>query len=424
MLYAVMSGDETKTHDGTAGGGVKIASDSPYADDRGCWDFSGGACYVAFPDDGEDGNFDFGNGDFCLETYVKFTDSDNVGGRLISKLKNADISRTDWEWWVEAGTQECIFYYWDGSNNYASVSISVDVDTWYHLAVCRDGANLRFFQDGVQIGSTYDIGTDTINHTNKAVWLGQRENNAPATLTGYLCDVRIGKYARYTSNFTKPSSPLTIDGNTNLLFPSYGENGAGSATGHTLTTTSGMGVATTSPAGFDGSAYIDGSYPMSVPHSEELDLVSPATIEFFVRFDSLASGQTMLQKYIDDGGEFSWRISWNPADGLEFQSVVTGTGTYTLNQGSTDGWAIDTWYHVAITLGDGANTTTKLYRDAVEIASGATNADNSNGGNLYIGQEHDGSNVLDGYICNLRMDTGRTGGIVRTIAVPSGPYGD
>jgi hypothetical protein len=82
-------------------------------------------------------------------------------------------------------------------------STAVASGTWFHLAVCRLGASNRCFVNGVQAGSTY---TDSTNYTGTtSMYLGANASGTTA-FNGYITDLRITKYARYTTTFTPPTS--------------------------------------------------------------------------------------------------------------------------------------------------------------------------------------------------------------------------
>lgn len=77
--------------------------------------------------------------------------------------------------------------------------------TWYHVAVCRSGTDLRIFIDGTQIGTTETDSTDIVGDATKLIRLLEIEENTNA-FTGNLGAVRITKgVARYTENFTAPT---------------------------------------------------------------------------------------------------------------------------------------------------------------------------------------------------------------------------
>jgi len=74
---------------------------------------------------------------------------------------------------------------------------------WIHVAITRQSLTRRVFFDGVLAGSN----TDSASYASTSVTIGGA--GGEANFNGYLDDVRITKgVARYTSNFTPPSSQL------------------------------------------------------------------------------------------------------------------------------------------------------------------------------------------------------------------------
>jgi len=81
---------------------------------------------------------------------------------------------------------------------------------WHHVAVTRQGVNLRIFIDGVQQGATATDSTDIIGSDNPMLLGALMYNSAyQQVLDGWVDEVRITKgVARYTSNFTPPAAPF------------------------------------------------------------------------------------------------------------------------------------------------------------------------------------------------------------------------
>ena len=102
---------------------------------------------------------------------------------------------------------------------------TLSTGTWYHVAVARSGGSTKLFLDGTQVGSTY---TDTNNYgTTKPVAIGSDYNSAANAFAGHIDEVRISKAAaRYTANFTAPTSALGNDLNTVLLIHFDGTDGS------------------------------------------------------------------------------------------------------------------------------------------------------------------------------------------------------
>ena len=141
---------------------------------------------------------DFATGDFTVEFWVYFNSVAADQGIFGGSTTNA------WEirWRTSAGLTL-------GRLNTAFDSTfawSPSAATWYHVAVTRSGTSVRGFVNGTQIGTTSTNSNTYNSGTLFYVGITDTSNNA---FTGYLDDVRITNgYARYTANFTAPTSAL------------------------------------------------------------------------------------------------------------------------------------------------------------------------------------------------------------------------
>jgi hypothetical protein len=107
-------------------------------------------------------------------------------------------------------------------------------NTWYHIAVSRNGTNTRMFVNGVQVGSTY---TDNTTYTTTSpLYIGTNATQiANRFWPGYIDEFRITKgIARYTSNFVVQSSEFISDIDTKLLLHFNGIDGAATFIDDTL----------------------------------------------------------------------------------------------------------------------------------------------------------------------------------------------
>jgi hypothetical protein len=142
-----------------------------------------------------------------------------------------------WESWIYLGqvdADQCIFKFSNGSgifirsNNQIafrdsdggafliSSGLTVAIDTWYHVAVVRQSAQIKMYVDGVKVGATY---TDPLDiGTTNSLRIGQATIGvADYQFVGYMDEVRISQTARYTANFTPSLSQFNNDNNTSLL---------------------------------------------------------------------------------------------------------------------------------------------------------------------------------------------------------------
>lgn len=108
----------------------------------------------------------------------------------------------------------------------SGVNTGIDTTTWHHFALVRDSATtLKYYIDGTQIGSTVTLDA-TDNFDSSVMYLGNFvfQSGGATGWNGYLDEIRISKIARYTGNFTAPSSAFTNDSNTMLLIHCDGAN--------------------------------------------------------------------------------------------------------------------------------------------------------------------------------------------------------
>ena len=141
----------------------------------------------------------FGTGDLTIEFWMYNNVSKNasiIDTRYPSDTANAgfmiSIASNDYLRWGTFGT------------NYIVGGTAIANSVWYYVAATRSGNTFTLFVNGTSDG-TY-TGSATQNFTNTGLYIG---TGRVGDFNGYLSDVRITKgYARYTSNFTPPTSPF------------------------------------------------------------------------------------------------------------------------------------------------------------------------------------------------------------------------
>ncbi len=213
--------------------------------------FNGTTDYVVVPDSPD---WDFGTGDFTIEMWVNFTKIPPAAAMtLVSRDNDSDFRVS---LFTAGPTLEVNL---EGGGAF-SAAWTPAINTWYHIAVTRNGTDLRVFIDGSQLGTTQSNSADVTG--TAPLYIGREITNG-RPLHGWLKELRISDSARYTANFTPASAPHSSDANTKLLlhFDSPAESPLGPA------------------IYFDGS----GDY-LTVPDSADWDFgSSDFTIEFWFR---------------------------------------------------------------------------------------------------------------------------------------------
>jgi hypothetical protein len=141
-----------------------------------------------------------GTGNFTVECWVNKLDTNHRGIWQISSTAGG----------LQASTSNLALGYQTGvwqiyrNGNSESASYSITPNTWYHTAVVRNSGTTKLYVNGTEVISV----ADTNNYTGTYMVIGGYYDTNYLH-NGYIDDLRITKgYARYTSNFTAPTSAL------------------------------------------------------------------------------------------------------------------------------------------------------------------------------------------------------------------------
>jgi hypothetical protein len=94
------------------------------------------------------------------------------------------------------------------SGNYYNPSIVTTSGQWVHVALVRNSSNVvTWYVDGVAASTTVTI-SGVLAPAASAVWIGAQRD--PQYSSGYIDDMRITQYARYTANFTPPAAAFPL----------------------------------------------------------------------------------------------------------------------------------------------------------------------------------------------------------------------
>lgn len=176
----------------TAVGNAQISTtQSKYGGASGYYDGSTG--YLSLTGNS---SFQFGTGDFTIEAWVYI--SANAANQQTFLDTRGTATATPFTF----GIYQSKLAFYDGTMRQSSATVTTG--QWYHFSACRSGGTLRLFINGV----SYYSASSTTNFTTGAnsIYIGRGFDAAAYYTNGYIDDLRITKYARYTSNFTPPTS--------------------------------------------------------------------------------------------------------------------------------------------------------------------------------------------------------------------------
>ena len=401
--------------------------------------FDGNSDYLTIPDS-SDWDCMSGTSDFTIELWANLN-SLAANSRFLSNFVIASGASIQYyfnstyglHFRIDNNTNPDLLTFYEGSVT------GWTVDTWYHLAVVRNGTNIALYKDGVSVAST--TYSTSIDVKDSALEIGEYSLAGTFYMNGYIKEMRISDSARYTAEFAPSNTPFTSDVNTMLLLhfngvPGDTTNANGwltdsSTTGHTVTANGTAQCKYTNdyrntnfidsgdtghlPVAYgttkidwisafgDGSLSLNGSTDyITVPTSTDWDFgTGDFTVECWVKL-----------RTVND-----WKI-WNPFNGtaevltvgydasnnLIFRSENgTGTGIVTISTAYT--LKTYTWYHIAaIRYGN----VWSLYLDGLLIGTQTVaHTVVSSSTVLAIGKSSAGAGYfLDGFIDGHRVSKG------------------
>ena len=165
-------------------------------------------------------DIDVSTGDFTWEGWFNWNDISN-NPKMFTSLAS---STTYWQLYVYSSKLTLRV---NGSQTvYGVDTTNISTNQWYHIALVRSGDTFTVYKDGVSVIT--DTYAGSIGHYSDN-GIGGLNSYPASSMNGYMEDVRLSKFARYTENFTVPDaaleSPQTTGGGAYIV-----------ATGGTITT--------------------------------------------------------------------------------------------------------------------------------------------------------------------------------------------
>ena len=96
-----------------------------------------------------------------------------------------------------------------GTTAYCSYTFSAN--TWYHIALVRNGTTVNIYVDGISQTMTQGTQSNSFLDQGALLYVGRFGGTTAYEFNGYIDDFRITKgYARYTANFTPPTAAFPL----------------------------------------------------------------------------------------------------------------------------------------------------------------------------------------------------------------------
>ena len=400
--------------------------------------------------------FHVGSGDFTIETWFYVPTGSN-GGFAIGHRGGA-TSNNGWALLHDYANDNFKFYWsLDGTTqSYIQTSTFIPtVDTWYHVAMVRDGTTGTIYIDGVASATGTISGTINAPSSNFVIGAFRQDSGYFYRDEIYFDEIRLTKAARYTSDFTPAAIELPgtlpadgqllswVDSNSTweLINPADLSRELNDLTDVSIPplgavnwlfnfeyadgTTSGVsneGAITYSDFSFNscdvstdyakfGTGSLDATNGFSFFSTNTLTTAEAESLAFgtgdftveqwvYWTFVPIGSKQ-IISRYAQGSTVEPWYIHWNGVNTV-FDVRVGSTNHST----STVSPSVDTWHHVAMARSSGI---LKVFFDGVEILSAANTDDviSSTTYDLLLGGGLAAGEVLGGYMDGFRLIKGQ-----------------
>ena len=147
------------------------------------------------------------SGDFTIECWINFSAHGNYGGIISFANGNTGSAPTSGWALVFYQTTDRLYFEAGGGVGIAATNAAT-ANQWNHVAVVRSGSTITHYLNGTANGTGTSSATFTPLTTDNFVIGSNR--GFDSSMTGYLDDVRISRYARYTANFTPPTTAFPL----------------------------------------------------------------------------------------------------------------------------------------------------------------------------------------------------------------------
>jgi len=403
LLMSMEGNSSDEVHDLKLKGNIKFVSDEKKFGNYSSYANSSND-FISIPDSDD---WYLGTEDFTIECWIRPINTTTIP--IYGQLKNGTSNQNRimlgywsgaWNFYVRASSDPII---------YISVSDTVIANEWIHIAITRSGNNFRLFKNGIQLGTTQTNSNAIPNNTGLA-YIGAINyySTWPVTFRGNMDEFRFSKgIARWTSNFTPPTSQYTTDSYTKLLIHFDIDRGL---SGHSVTSYGEMEIRNSKKKMGDSSMYFNGSSYLMLPDSEDWSFGSEDfTIDFWYNFIEDRFSHFVGQYTMGYNVNNSWSAAYDySTHKLRFEYSTTGSDYHSI---LSDVWTpvLDTWYHIAYVRN---NNTFTFYVDGQAKGSYTFNASIADSSKSFFIGRNDynfttgGYWMLKGYMDELRISKG------------------
>jgi len=387
----------------------------------------------------DDGDFDFGSGDFTVEGFFRISSLGN--NAFFSHWENGD-----------ATGQSFYLVHFNGSNTLrfayrlttgiveSSYTWEPSADTFYHIAVVRYGTTLKVYIDGVAVISD-SVSTTSLIASEDPFRIGAFNDATTASPTlewefaGHVDEVRVTKgQARYIANFVPTTSAFeatdataqTQDpyfSNVKFLSSFDGDDGDTTTSGLDesssdldLTYNSGDELSTTQKKFGTTSLYVADNVIISSSDGFNMG-TGEFTIEGWYYFTSFSNSFSLWDQWAGSAtGAGNSQMWMSHATAGKVKWYYDGSSLLQSNTTMSTGQ----WYHIAFVRESG---TLKMYfNGALDANTQSFSGQFGKTGTVYLGDQHAGGGGAPQYFLDELRVTKGTARYTAAFAAPTAAF--
>ena len=372
--------------------------------------FDGAGDYLVIPNTNP---ISFGSSNFTIECWYRANTRFTSYPVLLSNYVSSSFTTNAWaliDRHNDSNNTKFTFWIYNHSSSSPLLvsSTSVANGTWYHLAIIRNGNTIKMYVNGTEEASASFTGS-LDGGTNPNISIG-RANSAGTEIQGWIDELRFSNTARYTANFTAPTTAYSNDSNTLLLMHMDGANTStvfsddvGGGRSQRGIQAVGNAQIDTAQSKFGGSSLLldgTGDY-LTVNFHTNTDFEFTAgenfTIECFIRVNAYAQFNGVISLgSARSGNEYTLYIEG--ISGAYYATAATFGGA-NLSRGTTN-LSTATWHHLAVTR---SGTTVRLFVNGTLEDTDTYTFTAGQQSTIKIGSFSDGSLAFNGWIDEVRI---------------------
>lgn len=338
--------------------------------------------------------------DFTYELWIR--PQDVVSPHVLFDLRPASGSDPTTTLHIESGTFRL---------NTAGTTTRINAgsavaDSWTHVAYVRRNSTGNLYIGGVSVGSW----TDTSVYANSPLHIGVSGYNNTSFFLGWMDQFRVSRIARYTANFTPPTTAFVTDADTVHLF-SFDDGHGGQvlkdrANSGRPVLLGGSGAAISSEQAKFGTTSFKlgtgGSCVVGWGSTPQADLAfgnDNFTVDFWCYKTN--TGDAVL--WSGGNNAYAPQLRTNGAGGAITVYLSTDNASWNIAAASTGAVpTVNAWNHIAITR---SGTTCYVFLNGAVIGTYmvGTGSFTMNGPYHYFGGASDNSAIMAGHIDEVRI---------------------